>query len=79
MNGVLSSVVSAMTHTPASGPRALVTTPPMNPSAGRRACCAFAAQHKTDAISAAMPAEKRPLRRRLKLLMRVSLLKDDVC
>ena len=52
MNGVLSSVVSAMTHTPASGPRELVTTPPMNPSAGRRASCAFA-HHTTDAANTA--------------------------
>jgi hypothetical protein len=53
MNGVLSSVVSAMTHTPASGPRALVTVPPMNPSAGRRTVWALTAQHnKVVAITA---------------------------
>ncbi len=51
MNGVWSSFVSAMTQTPASGPRVLVTTPPMNPSAGRRVSCAFATQHKTAAVS----------------------------
>jgi hypothetical protein len=59
MNGVFSSVVSAMTQTPASGPRALATTPLMKPSAGCRRLCALAAPHAAVMAEAATQAAKR--------------------
>jgi hypothetical protein len=71
MNGVLSSDVCAMTQTPASGPRALATTPLMKPSAGRLTACALALHHTADAPSAATQAAIRPLRQRLDLFMHI--------